>query len=123
MKAELQQIRDALRESLATIRLSYGPVRDRISIALAALDKLEAQPEQQPTDVPHVHTVYDAVGGGYVCSGCGMRFAAPVATPTDVPVVTHLNMDPNASQETKDAVKEVIQAAYNHKPAAKVLTR
>lgn len=28
----------------------------------------------QPSD--HIHTVHEAVGGGYVCSGCDMRFSA-----------------------------------------------
>lgn len=32
------------------------------------------------------------------------------------PVVTHLNMDPNASPETAEAVKDMIQAAYKYKP-------
>ena len=31
------------------------------------------------------------------------------------PIVTHLNMDPNASPETVKAVGEVIQAAYDYK--------
>jgi len=33
-----------------------------------------------------------------------------------ITVVTHMNMDPNASAETKAAVAEVVQAAYNYKP-------
>lgn len=37
------------------------------------------------------------------------------------PVVTHMNIDPNASQETKAAVAEVVRAAYTYKPD-KVLT-
>jgi hypothetical protein len=34
----------------------------------------------------------------------------------DRPIVTHLNMDPNASEETKTAVGDVIRAAYDFKP-------
>ena len=84
MKAELQQIREAVncgRIVRDTFGWNVGGGPDIFAVAFAALDKLEAQPEQQPTDVPHVHTVYDAVGGGYVCSGCGMRFAAPTNLP------------------------------------------
>lgn len=43
--------------------------------------------------------------------------------PPTAPVVTHLNMDPEASPETKEAVGEVVKAAYAYKPpAAKALT-
>ena len=35
-----------------------------------------------------------------------------------VPVVTHINMDPNASAETKQAVGDMIRAAYDYKPSA-----
>ena len=34
----------------------------------------------------------------------------------DGPVVTHLNMDPNASDDTKRAVAEMLHAAYRYKP-------
>ena len=33
------------------------------------------------------------------------------------PVVAHLNMDPNASPETIEAVKDVVQKAYSYKPS------
>mgnify|MGYP003531273139 CR=1 FL=1 len=33
------------------------------------------------------------------------------------PVVAHLNMDPNASPETIEAVKDMVHAAYSYKPS------
>lgn len=33
------------------------------------------------------------------------------------PVVAHLNMDPNASPETIEAVKDMVQKAYSYKPS------
>lgn len=29
---------------------------------------------REPDDSAHIHTVYEARGGGYICSGCDMRF-------------------------------------------------
>ena len=48
----------------------------------------------------------------------GLRYARDrgMLAPSNVPVVTHLNMDPNASTETKEAVRDMIQAAYSYKP-------
>ena len=41
--------------------------------------------------------------------------------PHEAPMVTHMNIDPNASQETREVVAEVVKAAYGYK-APKVLT-
>ena len=46
-----------------------------------------------------------------------MEWATPrINARLNGPVVTHLNMDPNASDETRAAVGEVIRAAYDYKP-------
>ncbi len=37
------------------------------------------------------------------------------------PVVTHLNMDPNASPETIEAVEDVVQKAYSYKPPSQAI--
>lgn len=39
----------------------------------------------------------------------------------DGPVVTHLNMDPNASEETKRAVIDIVHAAYAYKPGGNAM--
>lgn len=41
-----------------------------------------------------------------------------VAPAPDMPIVTHLNIDLNASLETKQAVADVVKAAYNYAPPA-----
>lgn len=46
---------------------------------------------------------------------------AMVAKIEETPVVTHMNIEPGASNETKAAVAEVVKAAYSYK-APKVLT-
>ncbi len=71
------------------------------------------KPEQ-----PHVHTVYDAVGGGYVCSGCEQRFVAPAAGLTVEEVMEVVKVWHNYSDLTpKDAedlsMNETQEEAYD----------
>ncbi len=44
-------------------------------------------------------------------------FEARVKPSSDGPVVAHLSMDPNASLETIEAVKDLVQKAYSYKPS------
>lgn len=68
--------------------------------------------------------------GGYVTSSdhdaydmgmiAGLKYARDKGYPKPsqtTPVITHLNMDPNASPETIEAVKDMVQKAYLYKPS------
>jgi len=96
--------------------------------ALSALARIEEQIEQE---APKVLTEEQAMliahewGAemGHVKEF--MEWAVPrinKAIGGVVPVVTHMQMDPSASAETKEAVADVIKAAYAYKPAPTKLT-
>jgi hypothetical protein len=56
-------------------RITVQPKAMRIAVE-NMLRNRAARSAAPVADEPHIHTVYDAVGGGYICSGCEMRFAA-----------------------------------------------
>ena len=50
-------------------------IRSAVAESDRALALLRAEPEaREPDESVHIHTVYEARGGGYICSGCDMRF-------------------------------------------------
>lgn len=74
-----------IREAAGKIWLnstSHGteePYATLSKIILAELDSINPE--------PHVHTVYDAVGGGYICSGCEKRFSDAAVCRTEVEAI------------------------------------
>ena len=76
----------------------------------------------------------DSRQGGYVTSSdhdaydmgmiAGLKYARDKGYPKPsqtTPVITHLNMDPNASPETIEAVEDVVQKAYSYKPPSQAI--
>lgn len=76
---DTNKIREALRLAKSRIMHLAPGSPDYIDEALAELDSIEPE--------PHIHTVYDAVGGGYICSGCEKRFSDAAVCRTEVEAI------------------------------------
>lgn len=135
-----------LRACEARLEATVGEGRDdlymriqniRSSIALLSKPEEEQKPEDGKVrelvrrldyfmrQERYVHTMEDAdgrvVATRYATECDAERFldaTASIAPAPDMPVVTHLNIDPNASSETKQAVADMVKAAYNYAPPA-----
>lgn len=60
------------------VLLACGELNKRERVAVQwVLDKVNASKQ----DEGHVHTIYEAVGGDYICSGCEQRFSTVNASP------------------------------------------
>ena len=60
--------------TMPDVLLACGELSKRERVAVQwVIDRYE---RERQGDGPHVHAVYEAVGGGYICSGCEMRFEA-----------------------------------------------
>ena len=57
---------------------------------------------------PHVHTVYEAIEGGYICSGCEMRFIRAVVTHEDLYAVVLINALRLSSDQWTSLIRDLL---------------
>lgn len=79
--------------SIGARGITYGEVRRYHSenyetefdafVAQCSRANLEWVVPPASNDEPHIHTVYEARGGGYICSGCEMRFVTEMEAKTN----------------------------------------
>ena len=107
-----------LSQRLRDLRIGLFPdietVNEVLDECIAQAEALEAQAgelsverimqavKRAGSQMPYGHINYDMIRAELTKAG---------------PVVAHLNMDPNASPETIEAVKDVVQKAYSYKPS------
>lgn len=97
--------------------MSKHSIREAVALVWQELDAISGLPTYAFTSAERARRIDNARGQlvGLSAALSSLSTQPAQAAPTG-PIVTHLNMDPNASPETIEAVKDVVRAAYSYKP-------